>query len=189
MEIKINLTAKKLYFLLVFILLSLSFVFADNLLEWTNSEMPQSHTDTWVKSIYSKNNDNNIYVRYNLTLVDGKEIKINDKSVLSNILAEQGVNVVRSKNNEIKIIGSGVGISGYEKVSNICKKYGSISCSVSCPSGKKVLGGGCDIVNNVIGSYFEKIASNSDNTKWDCVLKDTGNTYRELKSIAICASV
>ncbi len=38
-------------------------------------------------------------------------------------------------------VGDGVGFTGYQRVSNTCSY--STTCTASCPSGKKVIGGGC----------------------------------------------
>ena len=177
MEIFIDIKKKHFYILLAFVVfLGIGFAIASPL------STQQGHDDLWVKEISGKDT-NSVQVSDNIEVFSGKDILIDGKSVLADINAGSGITIVRPNGaNEVTISSVGSGALNYEKVSNTCLSMG-YSCEVQCPSGKKILSGGC--YYSGARTNFKTNGPSEDNTKWICVI----NAYRDLTVQAICGNV
>lgn len=79
---------------------------------------------------------------------------------------------------------SGTALIGYEVVwKSNCPSSGS--CQVYCPSGKKVLGGGCECGGNGVQDSMPRYPPNHE-TQWHCYCR---GAQRVESAVAVCARV
>lgn len=91
------------------------------------------------------------------------------------------------------------GVTGYERVTSTSNSNTSmtLSHSVSCPSGKKIIGGGFNVLaSDVIDDYYIQSNNATNDTTWLVLIRKPGNSDNETKSgqwkltvTAICSSV
>ena len=88
---------------------------------------------------------------------------------------------------------AGCGVSGYQTVQNRVVVPGGTTQTVvvSCPAGKKVLGGGFNIETpdevKVFSSDPGDGHGNLIDNGWEVMVKNTGDSGRQTTAVAICA--
>ena len=89
-------------------------------------------------------------------------------------------------------VASSSGVSGYEIVKNTVKAGTNnwVTVTSTCPTGKKVLGGGCDISASGMGAPTVDMSKPQGENAWFCHLNNLnkGVPTADFSAIAICAS-
>jgi hypothetical protein len=89
---------------------------------------------------------------------------------------------------------SGCGLKGHEVVQNrvLVSPGAVVNVTVSCPTGKKVLGGGFSIETPDDVKVFESTPSdghgNLISTGWNVMVKNSGTAARQTTAVAVCAN-
>lgn len=91
------------------------------------------------------------------------------------------------------------GVTGYERVTSTSNSNTSMTLyhSVSCPSGKKIIGGGFNVLaSDLIDDYYIQSNNATNDTTWFVLIRKPGNSDNDTKSgqwkltvTAICSSV